>query len=176
MSASSSSAGARVPEIFVGVGSNVDRELSIGAGLQRLGREFGPLRLSSVYESEAVGFVGDPFFNLVVGFDCTLPALEVAERLTMIEAHVGRIRADDKFAARTLDLDLLLYGNAVFEAGSLRIPRDDITRYAFVLEPLTELAADLVHPELGTSFATLWAAFDKRCLRQRRLDLRLMPN
>lgn len=165
-----------MPEVFVGVGSNVDRERSIGAGLQGLGREFGALRLSSIYESEAVGFDGDPFLNLVVGFDCELPVLAVAERLTTIEEHVGRIRVDEKFAARTLDLDLLLYGDAVFEAGTLRIPRDDITRYAFVLEPLAELAADLVHPVLGTSFAALWAGFDKRYLRQRRLDLWLMPS
>jgi 2-amino-4-hydroxy-6-hydroxymethyldihydropteridine diphosphokinase len=165
-----------VPEVFVGVGSNVDRERSIVAALNGLGREFGPLRSSHVYESEAVGFAGDAFLNLVVGFHSELPALEVVARLNRIEDDVGRIRAHEKFSARTLDLDLLLYGNAVFQAGSLRIPREDITRYAFVLEPLTELAADVAHPVLGISFAALWAAFDKRALQQRRLDLQLLPS
>lgn len=163
-------------EVFLGVGSNVDRERSIAAGLRALSEHFGALTVSSVYESDPVGFAGDPFFNLVVGFRTVAPVWELADQLAAIEREAGRTRGDEKFAARTLDLDLLLYGDAVLNHGSLRIPREDITRYAFVLEPLHELAPQRRHPVLGHTFAALWEAFDKRSLRQRRLDLSLLPS
>lgn len=163
-------------EVFVGVGSNVDREHSIAAGLRALRETFGSLTVSSIYESEPVGFVGDPFFNLVVGFRTSLSAFDVAARLAAIEQELGRTRAGDKFSARTLDLDLLLYGDQVFDGDPLRIPRDDITRYAFVLEPLNEVAAHLRHPVLGETVGALWASFDKRQVQQRRLDMSLMPS
>jgi 2-amino-4-hydroxy-6-hydroxymethyldihydropteridine diphosphokinase len=165
-----------MPEVFVGLGSNVDRENSITAALQALADHFGPLTVSSIYESASVGFVGDPFFNLVVGFQTSLAALDVSAALSAIERDLGRMREAAKFSARTLDLDLLLYGNQVLEADNLRVPRDDITRYAFVLEPLSEVAAHLEHPVSGETFAALWAAYDKGQLHQRRLELSLLPS
>jgi 2-amino-4-hydroxy-6-hydroxymethyldihydropteridine diphosphokinase len=160
-----------MPEVFVGVGSNVDRESSIAAGLKAMSDQFGALLMSGIYETEPVGFVGDPFFNLVVGFQTSLAPIDVAERLTVIERDLGRRRETAKFAARKIDLDLLLYGSEVLQIGSLRLPREDVTRYAFVLEPLTELAADLKHPVSGKTFAELWAAFDRSQVRQRRVEL-----
>lgn len=151
-----------MPQVFVGVGSNVERETSIRAGVADLRAHYGELLLSSVYESEAVGFVGDAFYNLVVGFHTQEPIDTVADVLTAIEDRNGRRRGSEKFTPRTLDLDLLLYGDEIITTARFHVPRDEILRYAFVLWPLAEIAPDLRHPETGERFAQLWEAFDKR--------------
>ncbi len=150
-----------MPQVFVGIGSNVDREASVRAGVQALRAAFGELLLSSVYESEAVGFTGDAFYNLVAGFHSEAPIAEVVEILADIEQRCGRRRGSDKFAPRTLDLDLLLYGDAVVDEGRLQLPRDEITRYAFVLWPLAEIAPAMRHPQRKETFGELWTSFDK---------------
>lgn len=147
--------------IFVGVGSNVDRERNIAGGLDALADAFGPLTVSTVYESEAVGFRGDNFYNLVVGFDSDASPEAVSAELRTIEDRFGRRRGGPHFAARTLDLDLLLYNDLVRNDGIIDVPREDVTRYAFVLRPLAEIAGGLRHPVSGIRFADLWAAFDR---------------
>ena len=81
-----------MPRVWVSIGSNVDRERSIRGAVRLLRERFGPLLLSPVYESEAVGFDGDPFFNLVVGVDTDRSSAEVAERLLQIEQEHGRVQ------------------------------------------------------------------------------------
>lgn len=158
-----------MPEVYISVGSNIDREKNVASALRMLEQEFGPLQVSSIYESEAVGFQGDPFFNLVVGFSTSLSVQEVASRLAEVEERHGRTRNSKKFSARTLDLDLLLYGEDVCRIGKLKLPRDEITRYAFMLEPLAELAPTHRHPVLKKTYIELWAEYDKGDLRQRRV-------
>jgi 2-amino-4-hydroxy-6-hydroxymethyldihydropteridine diphosphokinase len=148
-----------VARVYVSIGSNIDRVRNIGLALQQLGDEYGPLLRSSVFESAAVGFDSAPFYNLVVGFDTVLPPQAVQEHLHEIEANSGRERTGE-LSARTLDLDLLLYDDLVIDEGRLRLPRDDITRYAFVLYPLAEIAPDARHPVSGERYADLWACFD----------------
>ncbi|MCF6209199.1 MAG: 2-amino-4-hydroxy-6-hydroxymethyldihydropteridine diphosphokinase [Gammaproteobacteria bacterium] len=150
-----------MPQVFVGVGSNVERATSIRAGIADLRAHYGELRLSSVYESEAVGFIGNAFYNLVVGFDTQEPVNNVADVLTSIEDRNGRLRGSEKFAPRTLDLDLLLYGDAIISTARFHVPRDEILRYAFVLWPLAEIVPNLRHPETGKTFTQLWEDFDK---------------
>lgn len=151
-----------MPRVFVGIGSNIDRETSIRAGVTDLGRYFGELQLSSVYESEAVGFEGDVFYNLVAAFDTEESIDEVMANLSRIEEAHGRVRGGERFTSRTLDLDLLLYGDKVETGKGYHVPRDEIPRYAFVLWPLAELAPDMVHPESGVTFSDMWKVFDKR--------------
>lgn len=158
-----------MPEVFVSIGSNVEREKQIPSALRELEQRFGPLTVSSIYESEAVGFQGDAFYNLVAGFHSELPIQEVARMLSEIETLHGRTRECKKFAPRTLDLDLLLYGDLVFQEGRLRVPREEISQYAFMLEPLAEIAPELKHPVLGESYAALWAAYDKTKAKQQRI-------
>jgi len=86
-----------------------------------------------------------------------------------MEFAFGRSADSQKFSARTLDLDLLLYGDTIIDDGSLQIPRADITRYAFVLEPLAEIAPLLKHPQLQKSYAELWEALPKAGIRQKRI-------
>lgn len=147
--------------VFVGVGSNIDRERNIQAGLKALSDAFGALTVSTIYESEAVGFASANFFNLVVAFDSAESPEHVAARMRAIEDKFGRDRAGGRFAPRTLDLDLLLYNDLVRSDTEVNVPREDVTRYAFVLRPLAEIAGDLRHPVSGERYADLWAAFDK---------------
>lgn len=144
-------------EVFVGVGSNLDRERNIVAGVAALREAFGALRESSVIDNPAVGFIGDDFLNLVVAFETDDGAPVVAEKLRAIERSFGRVRGGDRYVARALDLDLLLYGDVVDD--DLRIPRSDILEYAFVLGPLAEIAPDHIHPITGRSFQALWEVF-----------------
>ncbi len=147
-------------EVFVGVGSNVDAEKNIRAGLIALAGTFGVLRLSPVYRNSPVGFDGDDFLNMVVAFDTDLDVEAIATELERIEAASGRERGGEKFGPRTLDIDLLLYGSEITRQGTHEIPRDEITHYAFVLKPLADLAGDRTHPGLGQTFEELWRAFD----------------
>jgi 2-amino-4-hydroxy-6-hydroxymethyldihydropteridine diphosphokinase len=156
---------------WLSLGSNIDRDRNIRGALRDLVSEFGELVVSRVYECEAVGFDGDPFYNLVVGIDTQLPPLELARVMRAIEDAHGRSRGGDKFAPRTLDIDLLTYGDQVLDEGPLRLPRDEILKYAFVLGPLAELAGGERHPVDGRSYAELWAAFDRAAQPLRPVEL-----
>lgn len=154
---------------YISVGSNIDQNKYIPASLRALEQCFGKLSVSSIYESAAVGFAGDNFYNLVVGFNSDLDVKQVAKQLRQIELDNGRTRDSQKFSARTLDLDLILYGDLVINEDRLHIPRDEIERYAFVLEPLAEIAPTLRHPVSHISYAELWENFDKTGLKQHRI-------
>lgn len=163
--------GRDMTRVFVGVGSNVDRERSIRAGIAELRDRFGSLELSPVYESSAVGFTGDSFYNLVAAFDTDLSPETVDDILHDIEGRHGRSRDSGSFAPRTLDLDLLLYGDLVAQQGSVRVPREDIVRYAFVLRPLADLAGEVRHPVTGRTFREMWTECrEARDLKQVELD------
>jgi len=146
---------------YISIGSNVDAKTNIRAALAALEARYGKLNLSTIYQNSAVGFDGDDFLNLVVAVDTEQSIPEFVESLHKIEATQGRIRNTAKFSSRTLDMDLLLYDSEVFHSASISIPRDEITRYAFVLQPLFELIPDYTHPSLNKTIAELWAAFDK---------------
>ncbi|MEX0607607.1 MAG: 2-amino-4-hydroxy-6-hydroxymethyldihydropteridine diphosphokinase [Halofilum sp. (in: g-proteobacteria)] len=146
--------------VYVSIGSNVDRAANLRAGLSALHARFGPMAVSTIYECPAVGFEGDPFYNCVVAFDSNEPVDTVHAELHAIEDRHGRDRSQPKFSPRTLDLDLLLYGDRVVREGRLILPRPDIDQVAFVLAPLAELASERVHPARQETFTELWGRFD----------------
>jgi 2-amino-4-hydroxy-6-hydroxymethyldihydropteridine diphosphokinase len=156
--------------VYVGIGSNIDRHKSIARAVRILEQQFGALRSSPVYECAAVGFEGDPFYNLVVAFDTELSALEVVNQLDAIEHDCGRLRGSVSMAPRLIDLDLLLYGDLVDSNEKIRVPRSDILTYAFVLKPLTDIAPELQHPCNHLTYRELWERFD-----QQKLPLRAVP-
>ncbi len=159
-----------MPRGYISLGSNIDKEKNVISALDSLEKQFGKLIVSSTFESEAIGFSGEPFYNLIIGFDSDLEVKKVAKILRQIEEDHGRTRNCKKFSSRTLDLDLVLYGNLVISDGRLQIPRNEIERYAFVLEPLAEIAPDLKHPVDHKRYADLWRDFDKSNLTQYRID------
>ena len=158
-----------MPKGYISIGSNIDKDKNILASLHALEHHFGELTVSSIYESDSVGFTGDTFYNLVVGFNTELSVKEVAKQLRQIELDNGRTRNSQKFSPRTLDLDLILYDDLIINDGRLQIPRDEIEHYAFVLEPLAEIAPTLKHPISHLSYAELWEKFDKTNLKQKRV-------
>lgn len=147
-------------KIYICIGSNVDRVNNIARAIEELERCFGGLRLSSVYESNAMGFDGDPFFNVVAALASERSPLELISIFRAIEAASGRSRDDPRLGPRTLDLDLLLYDDQVIDRDGLVIPRREITEYAFVLCPLAEIAGALRHPVTGETYADMWSRFD----------------
>lgn len=157
--------------VYVSVGTNIDRERNVRAALDALEAHYGSVQCSTIYETAAVGFDGDDFYNFVVGFDTGESPAEVAAQLRAIEDANGRVRTGPRFSSRTLDLDLLLYDDLVLEEGRLQIPRDEIVHQAFVLAPLAEIAGERRHPLLGASFAQLWADFPKADLTLRPVRL-----
>ncbi|MCW8934771.1 MAG: 2-amino-4-hydroxy-6-hydroxymethyldihydropteridine diphosphokinase [Gammaproteobacteria bacterium] len=147
--------------VYISLGSNIDREALTRAGVDALRQKYGELLLSSVYESEAVGFEGDSFYNMVIALQTDDSVSDVAQVLHLIEDEHGRDRSGPRFSSRTLDLDLLLYDDLVLDEGKLQIPRDEILHRAFVLWPMAELAPDLQHPQVKKTYGELWAEFDK---------------
>ena len=148
-------------DIYISIGSNIEREKNIQRAISLLAENFSNIECSSVYETNAIGFDGEDFYNLVVKI-CTQKSLdEMQEILKFIETKCGRKigSPEKKFTSRTIDLDLLLFGNTVLHNKKTDIPRTDITRYAFVLLPLSELAPDLQHPEVNITFRKLWSDF-----------------
>ncbi|MCG5517055.1 MULTISPECIES: 2-amino-4-hydroxy-6-hydroxymethyldihydropteridine diphosphokinase [unclassified Ectothiorhodospira] len=145
---------------FVSIGTNVNREWYVEVARRELLEAFGEVTFSPVYETGAVGFDGSPFYNLAAGFDTEQSPDALVARFKAMEARHGRKRGGGRFADRTLDLDLLLLGDLVLEAPGVQLPRDEITRHAFVLGPLADIAADVIHPVLNTSIGRLWETFD----------------
>ena len=148
-------------KVFVSIGSNIEREQYIAAALDSLSAEFGSLQLSSVYESEAVGFDGDNFYNLVAAFETDKTVAELSRFLKKTEDDHGRCRQGPRFSGRTLDIDILTYDDLIGVHDGVELPRDEITKNAFVLWPLAEIAAEVLHPSLQQSYGVLWQAYNR---------------
>lgn len=154
---------------YISIGSNIDKEIHIPSSLNALKKLFDNIDISSIYETAPVGFSGENFHNLIVKFDSDLEARQVAKLLRQIELDHGRARGCQKFSARTLDLDLILYGDQIINDGRLQIPRDEIGLYAFVLEPLAEIAGEQQHPVSHETYESMWNLFDKTGLQQKKI-------
>ena len=153
--------------VYISIGSNQNTSANVRAALDALFERFGPLTVSSVYESEAVGFEGENFLNLVVGLDTGEPVGELVEWLKQVEDDNGRERGRPRFSSRTLDLDVLTYGDRTGIIDGVELPRSEILRNAFVLRPLAEIVPEGVHPSTGWTYAELWHAYER--------DQRLWP-
>lgn len=147
-------------QIYISLGSNINRQYHVKSGLTELAKHYGALTLSSLYESKAVGFDGSDFYNMVIGIETSDSIEQVTTTLREIEFAYGREKNAKKFSPRTLDLDLLLFDDLVVEQPA-QIPRHEITQNAFVLWPLAEIAPTIKHPVINKTFGSLWENYDK---------------
>jgi len=152
---------------FVGLGSNLgERETQIRLALDDLAR-LADSRLdgvSSLYDTEPLGETEQPnFLNAVARLHTELPARQLLWNLHLIERRLGRVRGR-RWGPRTIDLDLLLYGDLVLDEPDLRVPHPELARRAFVLVPLLELEPGLVHPETGRTLLHHLSQLDSRPL------------
>jgi 2-amino-4-hydroxy-6-hydroxymethyldihydropteridine diphosphokinase len=150
-----------VTAVFVAAGSNVEPVANLRRALDALHAEFAPLTLSRAYRNAAVGFSGEDFVNLVLGFATPLDVDAVIERLHAAEAACGRERDAPKWAPRAMDLDILLYGDLVCDRPGLKLPRPDLVRRPYMLGPMAEIAPEVRHPTLGLTMGELWRRFDR---------------
>lgn len=139
-------------KVFIALGSNMgEREENIRRALELLSQlpDTELVRASSLYDTEAVGEIEQPnFLNAVAELDTDMAARQLLWNLLLIEKRLGRVRTQ-KWGPRTIDLDLLLFGDQVIDEDDLRVPHPELTRRSFVLTPLAELEPTLVHPTTG---------------------------
>jgi 2-amino-4-hydroxy-6-hydroxymethyldihydropteridine diphosphokinase len=137
---------------YIGLGSNLgEREATLSEALDRLGAEEGikVVAVSSYRETDPVGVFDQPrFVNGAAALDTSLSPAELLERLLQVERSLGRDRAkEERWGPRTIDLDLLLYGDEEIDGPGLRVPHPRLAERAFVLEPLLELDPALRLPD-----------------------------
>jgi len=148
-----------VTQVLVAAGSNVEPRVNLRRALDALARHYPGLVRSTAYRNRAVGFEGEDFINLVVGFDTDDDVRTVLGHLHEAETLCGRARDAPKWAPRSMDLDILLFGDRVCDEPGLVLPRPDLVRRAYMLGPAAEIAPDTVHPTCGVTLAALWRGF-----------------
>ena len=160
-------------DVYLGIGSNVDARNHIRLGVLALREKFGEVRLSPVYETPAVGFEGENFLNLAAHVRTDIQPLALKEFLNVLEEQHGRKRNVPKFSDRTLDNDILLYGNLYLNSPKLELPRAELKKYSHVLKPMADLAPNLIHPVCHRSIGEIWDDFEgsKSSLERIGLDL-----
>ena len=157
--------------VWLGLGSNVNAETHIRAGIAALEEAFGEVSLSPAYASTSVGFEGDDFINLVARVETDMHPLALRQFLRDLEDRYGRKRDVPKFSDRSLDIDILLYDDLILLSPLLEIPRAEILKFAHVLKPLADLEPNLVHPAELRTMKGIWdsSGLDDACLQ-------LLPN
>lgn len=151
-------------KVFLGLGSNIEPAVNIAKAKQALLVRFDVVGFSDSFESEPVGFIGENFINLVAEIDWSGSLDTLVELLKNLEDSLGRVRDEEKFSSRHIDIDILLFGDRVCQQ-PICLPREEIRRQAYVLWPLAELAPHLKEPGGQQTYAELWRAFDKRNLK-----------
>ena len=157
--------------LVLSLGSNLEPRVNIPRAVKFLRQKFGKLSLSRVYESEAIGFKGDNFLNLVASVECYVSLGMVQSYLKLLEDRMGRDRDMPRFSDRTIDIDILLYGDSTGEECGLSLPRAEILSSAFVLCPLAELHPNLNYFPRDLTFKELWEKFDKNEQKLWAIDL-----
>ena len=144
--------------VFLGIGTNLgEREENLRKAIKLIEEHIGSItEESSVYETEPWGFQSETsFFNMVIKIETNLTPSGLLGRILMIEAMMGRLREGQGYKSRIIDIDILFFGSRIFENKILKIPHPRIQERRFVLVPLSEIAADLLHPVFKKSIKEL---------------------
>ena len=158
--------------VLILLGSNIDRERSMCQAARRLDELVQVIAFSPVYETEPVGDEDQMcFFNAAALVETALePDCLKRDVLHRIEDELGRVRGPNKNAPRTIDLDIVLYGDRVCSVEGRSVPDPDLLQYAHVAGPAADLAPEWVHPEAGETLETIAAGLPVAGLT-RRLDI-----
>jgi 2-amino-4-hydroxy-6-hydroxymethyldihydropteridine diphosphokinase len=147
--------------VYVAAGSNIEPEKNLARACEEIAHTWPDAVFSAAYTNKAVGFDGPDFINLVVGFHTAHPLDFVIARLRSIETHCGRPRYAPKWASRTMDLDVLLFGDLVEKTTEYTLPRPDLLKRPYMLGPMAQIAPHVKHPTVGRTIGELWAEFDR---------------
>jgi 2-amino-4-hydroxy-6-hydroxymethyldihydropteridine diphosphokinase len=159
----------RVTRAYLSLGSNIEPEKYLRAAIAELRARFGAVQLSPVYSFPPVGFDGDDFLNLAAAIDTDLDVFALNDWLHALEDRNGRRRDVPRFFSRTLDVDIVLFGDLVIEAeGNLHVPRGEL-RHPFVLKPMNDIAPEVMHPTVHKTIGQLWKEFPKHLDRGQRV-------
>tara|TARA_B100000965_G_scaffold276616_1_gene234438 strand:+ start:174 stop:665 length:492 start_codon:yes stop_codon:yes gene_type:complete len=148
-------------EVFFGIGSNIKPEENIILAVREIKNIFDDVTISPVYKNKSVGFEGNDFLNLVISCSTKMSVYEVTDFIEQAHNLSGREKKSNKYLSRTLDIDLLMFGDHIIQDSKIHIPRDDILKYSFVLKPLVDIAPESVHPVTKSSFREHWERMDK---------------
>ncbi len=159
-----------MPDVYVALGSNIEPEKHLKLASRELRRQFPDSRFSAWYRNAAVGFQGADFINSVAVFATDLPLAELIQRLHAIEELCGRPREAPRWAPRSMDIDVLLYGSLICQQVRLQLPRPDLLKRAYMLGPLAELAPQVLHPSTGLTIADHWQRFDREAHPMQRIE------
>jgi len=162
-----------MPVAYLGLGSNLDAEQNLRLASRELRNRFSLQKISTAYRSKALGFDGADFLNAVACIETELTLQELCRELELIHEVAGRRRRPEKFISRSLDIDLLLYDQLVLNEPPIRLPREDVLQYSFVLRPLAEIAPDYRHPVTGKLLSEHWREFDAASHPLTRVDVTL---
>ncbi|MDX3932578.1 MAG: 2-amino-4-hydroxy-6-hydroxymethyldihydropteridine diphosphokinase [Stenotrophomonas sp.] len=144
--------------VLLSLGSNVQPRRHLHAAVAALAERFGAIAVSPAYRTAAVGFDGPAFLNNAVAIETDLDLDTLDAWAHALEDRHGRDRSGPRFSDRTLDIDVVFYGDVIVEGpGHLRIPRPEL-KHAFVIKPLADIAPDFVDPVSGLTLASLWRA------------------
>ncbi len=144
--------------VYFLLGGNIgDREELLSEAIRKMTNQLGKyVQASALYETEPWGFTHEQnFLNQVVVFDSELPALDILDKTQTIEKELGRVRKTTQFCERTIDIDILFYGDECIENERLSVPHPRIQERSFALYPLEELIPDFIHPILKKSIKQL---------------------
>jgi 2-amino-4-hydroxy-6-hydroxymethyldihydropteridine diphosphokinase len=142
--------------VLLSLGSNLEPKRYLQAAVAVLRERFGDIRVSPAYLTPAVGFEGPDFLNNGVLLETDMALVALDEWLHAVEDAHGRDRSGPRFSNRTLDIDVVYYGDLVVEGPKhLRIPRPEL-KHAFVLKPLADIAPDFIDPVQQRSLAQMW--------------------
>jgi len=162
---------------FIALGSNIDPETNLPLASSRLSALGKPIAASTVYQNPAIADEPQPdYLNAAVLIETTLDPLTIRVKLREIEVDLGRIRTEDKFAPRTIDLDLCILGNRVLDHELLSLPDPDLLKRPYLAVTLAELRPDFLHPISGDSLEEIATRVRKNTVLKARLDVDLSLN
>ena len=148
-------------KVFFGVGSNIKPEENIVLAVREIKDIFDDVIVSPVYKNKSVGFEGNDFLNLVISCSTKMSVYDIGDFIEQVHNLSGRKKKSNKYLSRTLDIDLLMFGDHIIQDSKIHIPRDDILKYSFVLKPLVDIAPESIHPITKSSFSEHWDEMDK---------------